>query len=298
MTDPRPRGRFAPTPSGPLHFGSLIAAVGSYLHARARGGTWVLRIDDIDTPRVVPGASDAILCALDAYGFEWTGPVYYQSAHIHAYAAALARLQTDAMAYPCACSRREIADSSLHGIDSPIYPGTCRHGLPPGRSARAWRVRTEGATIAFVDLWQGALTRDLAREIGDFVVCRADGLFAYQLTAVIDDAAQGVTEVVRGADLIESTARQIHLQHLLDLPTPAYGHLPVAVNAQGEKLSKQMGAAPLDVSARAVTLHRALAFLGQDPPSGLELEDITTLWEWALAHWRPHCVPRERVLRF
>lgn len=291
MTDPRPRGRFAPTPSGPLHFGSLIAAVGSYLHARAQGGEWLLRIDDLDTPRVAPGAADAILRTLEAFSFDWDEAVRYQSAHLDEYAAAFARLQDAAAVYGCACTRREIADSSVHGIEGPVYPGTCRHGLPVGRAPRAWRVRTEGVVIAFDDRWLGPQTRDLGREIGDFVVRRADGLFAYQLAAVVDDAAQGVTDVVRGADLIESTARQIHLQRLLDLSTPAYGHLPVVLNAEREKLSKQTAAAALDPRAPAPALHRALVFLGQEPPAALRDADLDALWAWAREHWNEDRVP-------
>jgi glutamyl-Q tRNA(Asp) synthetase len=286
------RGRFAPSPTGPLHFGSLVAAVGSFLQARARGGRWLVRMEDLDTARNVPGAADLILRTLDAYGLHWDQAVTYQSQRHAHYAAALERLRRAGAVYPCACSRREIADSSVAGIDGPVYPGTCRTGVAPGRAPRAWRVHTAGIVIEFDDAHVGRLQRDLAREIGDFVVRRADHVYAYQLAVVVDDADQGITEVVRGQDLLESTARQIHLQHLLDLPTPSYLHLPVAVNAHGEKLSKQTRAAPLDPARPVAALYAALAFLGQQPPPELLTGPLETVWEWAVGHWVPETIPR------
>jgi glutamyl-Q tRNA(Asp) synthetase len=291
---PAYRGRFAPSPTGPLHFGSLVAAVGSFLDARAHRGEWLLRMEDLDHPRCVPGAADAILRTLEALGLHWDGPVLQQSARDAAYAAALARLDEAGQIYGCACTRREVADSALAGIDGPVYPGTCRDGLPPGRAARAWRLRCDGARIAFDDAIQGRIAQDLEREIGDFVLQRADGLYAYQLAVVVDDAEQGITDIVRGADLIDSTPRQIHLQRLLGLPTPRYAHLPVAVNARGEKLSKQTLAAAVDARKPVPLLNRVLAFLGQARVDDCAAQDLAAFWPAAIAGWRRERVPRSR----
>ncbi|MDR2260512.1 MAG: tRNA glutamyl-Q(34) synthetase GluQRS [Azoarcus sp.] len=287
-------GRFAPSPSGPLHFGSLVAALGSALEARRHGGRWLVRIEDVDAPRVVPGASAAILATLERFGFEWDGEIMWQSRRAAAYAAALERLKAGGHVFPCACTRREMAeapDSALARDGSRRYPGFCRDGLPPGRAARAWRVRAEGS-IRFDDAIQGAQEEDLARDVGDYVIFRADGRFAYQLAVVVDDAAQGVTHVVRGADLLGSTGRQIQLQRLLGLRVPAYAHLPVATNAAGEKLSKQTLARALDDIAPTRALAAALDFLGQTPPAGLADADPAAIWQWAIAHWRLDRVPR------
>ena len=227
------RGRFAPSPTGPLHFGSLIAAVGSYLEARSQDGVWLVRMEDLDPPRVMPGAAKHILHTLHAFGFDWDDPVVQQSMRSDAYHAALHRLRAEGLVYPCGCSRREIADSAVRGIEGPVYPGTCRAGLRDARAARALRVRTRDEPIGFTDAVQGEIVQSIAREIGDFVLYRADRVFAYQLAVVVDDAEQGITDVVRGSDLLLSTPRQIHLQRLLGLPTPRYLHLPVAVNADG-----------------------------------------------------------------
>ncbi|MBI5612948.1 MAG: tRNA glutamyl-Q(34) synthetase GluQRS [Gammaproteobacteria bacterium] len=290
----RYRGRFAPSPTGPLHFGSLVAALASYLQAKAQGGEWLVRIEDIDPPREAAGASDDILRTLEALGFEWDGEIVYQSRRTEAYRAALDRLQTGGALYGCACTRKEISDSSVQGIEGPVYPGTCRAGPAPGRSARALRVHTAGALIEFDDRWQGAIRRDLETEFGDFVVRRADGLFAYQLAVTVDDAAQGISEVVRGADLLESTPRQIHLQNLLGLATPGYAHLPVAVNAQGEKLSKQTAATPVTTKNPLPVLLQALAFLDQAPPAGLG--NLGEFWSWAIGNWRPERVSTTRSI--
>lgn len=298
MTDtasPPRTGRFAPSPTGPLHFGSLVAALGSYLHARSRGGLWRLRIDDLDRPREVPGAADEILRTLDAYGLHWDGPVLYQSRRDAAYAAALQQLHRNGAVFPCGCTRQDIALARAARGGGPAYPGTCRGGLPPGRRARAWRVRTEGERIRFEDWLQGRCRYDLEHESGDFVVRRADGLFAYQLAVVVDDAAQGVTEVVRGADLLDSTPRQILLQRLLGLPTPKYLHLPVATTAGHEKLSKQTGAPPLDRARPVETLSQALAFLRQPVP-GERPAGPEALLAWAAARWDPSRLPRCRAI--
>ena len=289
------RGRFAPSPTGPLHFGSLVAAVGSYLEARRRGGTWLLRIEDIDTPRNAPGAADAILRTLEEFGFRWDGEVLFQSRRLDVYRAAFERLRRDGLAFPCACSRREIADSTLAPDGSRRYPGTCRGGLPAGRQGRAWRLRVEGGPVRFRDRLQGQVVEDVAHAVGDFVLLRADGVFAYQLAVVVDDAAQGITEVVRGADLLDSTPRQIYLQSVLGLATPAYCHLPAAVNAQGEKLSKQTRAQALDPSRPQPALAAALAFLGQAPPPDLAGAGLDALWQWALEHWDMEKVPHRRA---
>jgi len=294
---PRYRGRFAPSPSGPLHFGSLVAALGSYLDARAAGGEWLLRIEDVDAPRSVAGATESILRTLDAFGFQWDGEVLVQSRRLDRYHAALVRLQLDSEVYPCACSRREIADSVVAAsVDGGhVYPGTCRGGLAEGRAARSWRMRTPDASIAFVDRVQGAQAQNLERELGDFILFRADGQFAYQLAVVVDDADQGVNAVVRGADLLASTPRQIWLQQRLGVPTPTYAHLPVATNAAGQKLSKQTLAAAVDPARGAAALSEVLAFLGQDVPPGLAQASLAEFWAWAIAHWSMARVPRRQA---
>lgn len=304
------RGRFAPSPTGALHLGSLIAAVGSYCEAHSRGGDWLVRMEDLDRPREAPGAADDILRALEACGFEWQGPVMFQSRRTDAYRAAFERLKSAGAVFPCACSRREIADSiqqfgHARRSDAPrespvqaelVYPGTCRDDLPSGRAARAFRVRAGDAVIAFEDPIQGRFREDLSTQVGDFVVLRAGGLFAYQLAVVVDDGEQGVTDVVRGADLLESTARQIHLQRLLGLPLPRYAHLPVAVNALGQKLSKQTLAPPLDRERAPAELVRALAFLGQAPPRALARANVAQIWTWARENWSLARVPRVRAI--
>ena len=278
------RGRFAPSPTGPLHVGSLVAALGSYLDAKAHGGQWLVRIEDLDIPRNVPGAAEDILRTLECFGMQWDGAVLYQSTRLEAYRSALDRLQQLGALYPCACSRKEIADSALSGIEGPVYPGTCRNGLTPGRSVRAMRVRTSPAQIAFHDRAQGLIHQQVEQAVGDFVVMRADGFFAYQLAVVVDDGFQDITHVVRGADLLLSTPRQIVLQRLLALPTPAYWHVPVVVNERGEKLSKQTGAQAVDVTNPARELRNALAFLGLRPP--VELAGCATdLLAWGVANW-------------
>ncbi|MEC5399257.1 tRNA glutamyl-Q(34) synthetase GluQRS [Uliginosibacterium sp. H1] len=289
-------GRFAPSPTGPLHFGSLVAALGSCLDARHAGGRWLLRMEDVDAPRCVPGAADTILLQLEALGFEWDGELLWQSRRERHYHAALTRLRDKSAVYPCACTRREMADSALARDGSRRYPGTCRSGLPAGREARAWRLRTQPGVLRFVDLLQGEVSEDLERDVGDFVLLRADGLFAYQLAVVVDDAEQGVTHVVRGADLLDSTLRQIYLQQQLDYPTPQYLHLPVATNMQGEKLSKQTLARALDVTAPARTLAGALRFLGQPLPADWADASLAELWRWAIAHWDRARIPRMRAV--
>ncbi|MCB1909652.1 MAG: tRNA glutamyl-Q(34) synthetase GluQRS [Rhodocyclaceae bacterium] len=290
-------GRFAPSPTGPLHFGSLVAAVGSYLEARRRGGRWLLRIEDVDRPRAVPGGEQTILGQLEALGFEWDGEVWHQSARDEHYAAALDRLRQGGRSFDCGCTRREIADSTPAPDGAPRYPGTCRDGLPPGRRARTVRLKTEtGVCICFDDRVQGRICEDVGAEVGDFVLKRADGLFAYQLAVVVDDAASGVTDVVRGADLIDSTCRQIWLQRCLGLPTPGYLHLPVAIDGHGNKLSKQTRARGIDPARSAAALLAALQFLGQRVSSEIVGAPPATIWRWAIDQWRPAAIPSRRAI--
>jgi glutamyl-Q tRNA(Asp) synthetase len=284
-------GRFAPSPTGPLHFGSLVAALGSCLEARAQCGRWLLRMEDVDEPRCSGAVADDIVRTLDAYGFEWDGPVLQQSRRKDRYREVLDGLVAAGDAYPCACTRRKLADAALAVDGAAIYPGTCRQGLPPGKAARAWRLRVDQAEIDFDDALKGRRCQQLARDVGDFVLLRADGYFAYQLAVVVDDADQGVTHVVRGADLLDSTPRQIFLQRCLGWPTLAYAHLPLVVDAAGEKLSKQTRAPAIDVGRAAPTLVAALAFLGQSPPAGLAAAALPEVWAWARAEWRLARVP-------
>jgi glutamyl-Q tRNA(Asp) synthetase len=293
---PRYRGRFAPTPSGPLHFGSLVAAVASYAEAKNRRGAWMVRIDDLDPPRVAEKAADHILRTLEALRMEWDGPVVYQSNRHDAYHAALHRLRQLGNVYPCGCSRREIADAGMTGTEGPVYPGTCRGGLPARKCARALRLLTPDRTVAFDDGIQGAVSQDIARSVGDFVLYRANQVYAYHLAVVVDDAEQGVTHVVRGADLLDSTPRQIMLQGMLGIATPYYAHVPVAVNAAGEKLSKQTRATAIDLHAPAVAIAAALRFLGQALPPAECYGNLHEFWQWAMAHWQRERVPHVRTL--
>lgn len=286
------RGRFAPSPTGPLHFGSLIAAVGSYLEARTHGGEWLVRIEDVDAPRCKPEFESTILRTLACYGFRIDGPILRQSERTAAYQSALNRLHHESLVFGCACTRKEIGDSAVGSDGAPIYPGTCRYGLPQGKEARAWRLRVQDATISFDDAVQGHVAQNLAADVGDFVLLRADGFFAYQLAVVVDDAEQGITHIVRGADLLDSTPRQIYLQQMLSFLTPHYAHLPIASNRDGEKLSKQTLAAPLDDDNPVPALWQALDFLGQQPPQALKAYSLRDLWQWAVEHWSLARVPQ------
>jgi len=300
LPEPIFRGRFAPSPTGPLHFGSLVAAIASYLEAKHHHGVWLVRMENLDMPRTVPGAADDILQTLDSFGLHSDEPVIYQSQRTDAYQAALQQLKNSGVVYSCNCTRKEIADSAIQGIEGAIYPGTCRGNIASSKHTQAWRVYTDlpfppdneiqkekNGTVAFDDTLQGHITQDLAGEIGDFVVKRADGLFAYQLAVVVDDASQRITNVVRGCDLLASTPRQIHLQHLLGLPTPHYMHLPIAVNAQGEKLSKQTLAPAVSGNNATEILIMALEFLRQNPPAELRGNSIEEILSWATTHWQP-----------
>jgi glutamyl-Q tRNA(Asp) synthetase len=286
-------GRFAPSPTGPLHFGSLVAAVGSYCLARQAGGRWLLRMDDLDRPRVVPGAAADILRTLEALGFAWDGPVLWQSRRGEAYAAALEQLRQQGLLYDCACSRREILASAPHpGEEGPVYPGTCRLGVPAGRAPRAVRIRVPDREIVFTDGVFGRQAQNLAQEVGDFVLRRADGMYAYQLAVVVDDAASGVNQVVRGADLLGSTSRQIFLLEHLGLPVPAYLHLPLVLNADGSKLSKRHGD---DDSPRAWSggglLCKALRWLGQPVPAELDQAQPAEVLTWGTEAFEAGAIP-------
>lgn len=268
------RGRFAPSPTGPLHFGSLVAAVCSWLDARAHDGEWLVRIEDVDEPRCRPRWGGEILRTLERLGLHWDGPVVWQSRRTQAYREALERLKGAGLAYPCACTRREAGGR---------YSGRCRNGLPEGASARAWRFLVTAGRVGFHDRWQGWFEQDVEAETGDFVLLRADGCFAYQLAAVVDDAAQGITHVVRGADLLDSTPRQILLQRALGFSRPFYLHHPVAVGGDGRKLSKQNRAPALDPSRDRENLWEAAAFLGLSPPPELGGKELL---QWAAARWK------------
>lgn len=286
------RGRFAPSPTGPLHFGSLLAALGSYLDARVLRGEWLVRMEDIDRPREVPGAADQILRTLEAFGFEWDGDVLYQSSRTDAYAQAIERLRGEGLVFPCACSRREIAANGRPGVDGPVYPGTCRRHLPPGRQARSLRLRTGCGPVLVRDRIQGELLQDLERQVGDFVLRRSDGIHAYQLAVVVDDAYQGINQVVRGADLMHSTPRQVFLLRALQLPVPAFAHLPLVVDATGRKLSKSHAAAPVDPADPIPALLRAWILLGQKPFPEAPANPAE-FWGHALATWDTGLVPNQ-----
>lgn len=279
-------GRFAPSPTGPLHFGSLLAAVASWVDARAASGQWLLRIEDVDTTRIQPGAIDHFFRALEHFGLNWDGEVVYQSRRTELYQHALSQLQQQHDIFWCNCTRSELAR-----LGSAVYPGTCRTHLQ-SRPQAAARLRVpEPCHISFHDVVFGDLSEELAQTVGDFVLFRRDGLFAYQLAVVVDDALQGVTHIVRGADLLDNTARQIYLQQRLQLPTPAYCHLPLVTNPLGEKLSKQSGATALPFEQPGPYLWRVLALLGQQPPNELQFEDKGVVLAWAVRHWRLAAIP-------
>jgi glutamyl-Q tRNA(Asp) synthetase len=295
-------GRFAPSPTGPLHLGSLVGAVGSWLFARSSGGRWLVRMEDLDTARVVPGSAEEILEALRRYGLEWDGEVVVQSERVELYHEVLRKLEAAGRVFPCGCTRAEL---KRYGIrrgketedgEGAVYPGFCRDGLPPGKRSRLVRFRTPDTTITFDDRVRGVLRENVAAETGDFVLLRADGIVAYQLAVVVDDAEAGVTEVVRGADLLSSTARQIALQRALGYETPSYAHLPLVVDSGGRKLGKKYGSLPLSVLDAATicrTLRLALDVLGIPDAGGETPEQILAS---ALATFDERRVPREEFV--
>ena len=285
-------GRFAPSPTGSLHFGSLVAAAASYLAARQAGGKWLLRIEDIDKPREQPGAADSILRTLEAFGLHWDESVTYQSQRLPLYQAALAHLTPHT--YPCACSRKDLQQQAHDGAYGLIYPGTCRDKPLPIDSQQRYaiRLRTTDAAIGFNDQIQGNYYQHLASELGDFIIRRADGWFAYQLAVVVDDALQGVNQVVRGADLLDNTPRQLWLQQLLGYPQPSYAHIPLALAANGQKLSKQNFAPAVTTEQCLHTLLAVWHFLGQITPPAKAFANPQEFWGWAITHWNIHRVPR------
>jgi len=286
-------GRFAPSPTGPLHFGSLVTATASYLDSKANQGSWLIRIEDIDKQREVLGAADDILQTLASFGFEWQGEVIYQSSRQALYAEQLQHLLNNKLAYPCSCSRKQVQLSARQGPEGPIYPGTCRTGNT-GEKPRSWRLQVNDTPIKFEDVIQGPQQQILSEAVGDFVLKRADGFFAYQLAVVVDDALQGVTHIVRGADLLDSTPRQIFLQQQLGFSTPSYAHIPVATYANGDKLSKQNRAQPVKHSDTAAVLMRVLQFLGLHPPSDFATAELPEIWQWAITHWQINNVVKTR----
>lgn len=288
---PRYRGRFAPSPTGPLHFGSLVAALGSFVDARAAGGDWLVRMEDLDRARELPGAASSILHTLEHLGLHWDEAVVYQHQRLALYRDALADLSHRSLAYPCGCSRKMIAAGAHIGPEGPVYPGTCRDGLKPGTKARTLRFRVPPGEVAILDRIRGRVALDVSTQLGDFVLHRADGIPAYQLAVVVDDAAQCINHVVRGADLLLCSLRQRLLQQALDLDSPAYAHLPLALDSQGRKLSKSAADAPLDRTDPLTSIRRAWAFLGQ-PPWPVEIDRLEDVLAFAIAHWAPERIPQ------
>lgn len=290
------RGRFAPTPSGPLHLGSLLTAVASYLQARKQQGRWLLRIDDLDSPRNVEGAAAQILEQLEAHALHWDETPRYQSQHIAEYRVALQRLRQRGLVYACRCTRTQLAQRSTAGPDDRVYAGTCRN-LQLADEQHALRLRIAPGPMCFDDAAHGQVCRELATEVGDFVLLRADGLLAYQLACAVDEDAQGITEVVRGADLLGSTFRQLYVQQQLGLKPAQYRHLPVLVNSKGSKLSKQNHAAAITHAHAKRNLWQCLDLLGQHPPAGLAQAPPAIQLQWACEHWRVEAIPSAPTLR-
>lgn len=280
-------GRFAPSPTGPVHFGTLIAAVGSYLQARKNNGDWLIRIEDVDTTRAIKGADTDILNTLESFGFEWDDEIVYQSKQTRHYQNVLDLLTTQALTFPCICSRKQL-------LGQDIYPGTCRSRQYPEKQQHAIRLLAKETTIEFNDRVMGKQSQNIRQQCGDFTIKRRDGLFAYQLAVVVDDAIQNITEVVRGADLLDSTPRQIYLQQLLNYHTPDYCHLPLAVDAIGNKISKSEGATKIGVNQKEKLLIKVLSFLGQNPPADLALSSINDIWLWAIEHWQVKQIPKQQ----
>ncbi|PPE72836.1 tRNA glutamyl-Q(34) synthetase GluQRS [Solimonas fluminis] len=280
-------GRFAPTPSGPLHLGSLLTATASWLQARARGGRWLLRIDDLDRPRCPPGMDAVILQQLEDHGLHWDGLPRYQTRCQAEYDAAMEHLLADDLAYPCSCTRARLQETSLPGPDGPVYDGRCRRQPPEPGKPQALRFRVGTGWLRFADLWQGGQQRRLETDVGDFVLRRSDGMTGYQLACAVDEQQQGITEVVRGADLLGSTFRQLALMQRLGRSAPAYAHGPLLLGSDGLKLSKQNHAAALQAQQAGPSLWHCLQTLRQDPPPALREAPPAEILAWGLAHWRP-----------
>ncbi|MCL5836061.1 tRNA glutamyl-Q(34) synthetase GluQRS [Neisseria meningitidis] len=289
-------GRFAPSPTGLLHIGSLLTAAASYADARSNGGKWLVRMEDLDPPREMPGAASHILHTLEAFGFEWDGEVAYQSRRYALYEETLCRLKTAGLVYPCHCSRKDWQAGARRGADGFVYNGRCRHpGQRPAPQGKqpAWRIRVPDRVIGFSDGIVGGYAQNLAGDIGDFVLLRADGYWAYQLAVVADDAEQSVTHIIRGQDLLVSTPRQIYLQQCLGVPTPQYAHLPLLTNAQGQKWSKQTLAPALDLNRREQLLRQVFRYLKL--PEAPETDRPAELLDWAVAHWDMGKVPKHAI---
>lgn len=293
---PKYRGRFAPSPTGPLHFGSLVAAVASFLEAKTQQGVWLLRIEDLDPPREVAGAVDDILRSLEKHGLFWDETILYQSRRHDIYHSAIEALRHQDLIYPCLCSRKDINEQQQRSGLS-IYPGTCRNTTLKTSGQHSIRLKTESIEISFNDKILGHFSHDVAEVVGDFVLKRADGWFAYQLAVVVDDADQGITDVVRGADLFDNTPRQIYLQQLLGIPQPSYAHIPIAANRDGEKLSKQTFAPAIDDAIATHNILQVLEYLGQNPPAELFEERLEMIWQWAINNWNLDNIPKVAHLK-
>lgn len=288
-------GRFAPSPTGPLHVGSLFTALASYLDARANNGKWLLRIDDLDTPRNQPGAADAIFKCLESFGLHWDGGVYYQSRHINDYEQYLTELASRDLTYRCACSRKTLTEQA--GDNKPgIYPGTCRNKHIPETASHAIRILADDNTLTFNDGLQGQITRQLNLEDGDFILKRRDNIIAYQFAVVVDDYLQGINHVVRGCDLLQETPKQIYLQQLLGFPSPAYTHVPLIVDAQGYKLSKQTLATAVDINKPEQILFELLILLKQNPLNELKKANVNELLEYAIVNWRSDALTLQQIV--
>ena len=290
-------GRFAPSPTGLLHIGSLLTAVASYADARAHQGKWLVRIEDLDPPREMPGAAADILRTLEAFGFEWDGEVAYQSRRYDLYQDTLDRLKAAGLVYPCYCSRKDWQAAATQGADGFVYNGRCRN--PQQRpdtqnKMPAWRTQVPDRVIGFSDGIVGQYAQNLAHDIGDFVLLRADGYWAYQLAVVADDADQGITHIVRGQDLLVSTPRQIYLQQCLGVPTPSYAHLPLLTNSQGQKWSKQTLAPALDLNQKEQLLRQVLTYLNL--PEAPAVNRPQELLDWAVAHWQMDKIPKSSII--
>lgn len=296
MTDPTLTtpycGRFAPTPSGPLHLGSLLTALASWLQARREGGRWLLRIDDLDRPRCVHGADTEILRQLEAHGLGWDGTPRYQSRHVNEYEDALAQLLRDGEVYPCTCTRARLLREARPGPDGPVYDGHCRARHLPCPQRHALRFRVAAGVAGFEDGWRGRQQRELDREVGDFVLRRSDGTIGYQLACAVDELEQGITEVVRGSDLLGSTFCQRLVMEALGATPPSYRHGPLLLGANGLKLSKQNHAAPIAAAQASANLQRCLEHLGLAPPAELQAAPPRELLAWALERWPPAALLR------
>ncbi len=285
------RGRFAPSPTGPVHFGTLIAAVGSYLQAKKNNGEWLIRIEDVDITRKVKDADSDILNTLESFGFEWDGDIMYQSRQTEYYENTLQQLMAQSLVFPCTCSRKQLAETGEQ-----LYPGICRQRRLPETKEHALRLLAKNITVEFTDAIMGKQKQNIKQQCGDFIIKRRDHLFAYQLAVVVDDARQQITEIVRGSDLLDCTARQIYLQQQLHYTSPDYCHLPLAIDKTGNKISKSEGAARVDIQHKEKLLLTALVFLGQHPPSQLSGSHCSDIWQWAISHWNINTVPKKPYL--